>query len=168
MALAHDMGPRVQERIYGMIKFAFKCPDGHQFDSWFQSADAYDKLQAQGLVTCAICGRADVTKAIMAPRIATSDKSPSKTPAETAETTPENAPVQMEQMQQMIAKMRDHVEKNSTYVGGSFASEARAQHLGDAPERSIWGEANPTEAKALIEDGVPVAPLPFTPRNKAN
>ena len=64
--------------------------------------------------------------------------------------------------------MREHVEKHSTYVGGSFAKEARAMHLGDTPERPIWGEANPTEAKALIEDGIPIAPLPFIPTRKTN
>ena len=64
--------------------------------------------------------------------------------------------------------MRRHVEKNSDYVGPSFATEARKMHLGDAPERSIWGEASPSEAKSLIEDGIPVAPLPFVPKTRAN
>jgi hypothetical protein len=41
-------------------------------------------------------------------------------------------------------------------------------HAGEAPERSIYGEAKPDEAKALIEDGIPVAPLPFLPKRKAN
>ena len=49
-----------------------------------------------------------------------------------------------------------------------FAREARAMHLGDAPERAIYGEAKPDEAKALIEDGIPVAPLPFRPGRKSN
>ena len=41
-------------------------------------------------------------------------------------------------------------------------------HLGDAPERPIWGEAKPDEAKKLIEDGINVAPLPFVPTRKSN
>jgi hypothetical protein len=41
-------------------------------------------------------------------------------------------------------------------------------HLGDVPERSIYGEAKPDEARALIEDGVPVMPLPFRPTRKTN
>jgi hypothetical protein len=67
-----------------------------------------------------------------------------------------------------LAKLRDEVEKNSEYVGMNFASEARAIHDGDAPGRAIYGEAKPGDAKKLIEDGVPVAPLPFTPKNKTN
>ena len=38
----------------------------------------------------------------------------------------------------------------------------------DAPERAIYGEAKPEEAQSLIEDGVPVAPLPFVPSRKTN
>ena len=53
-------------------------------------------------------------------------------------------------------------------VPADFAAQARAIHDGDAPERAIYGEARGDEARALIEDGVPVAPLPFTPRRKAN
>ena len=64
--------------------------------------------------------------------------------------------------------MRKQVEKNSDYVGMKFAEEARAMHNGDAPERSIYGEAQLDEAKSLIDDGVPVAPLPFRPQRKMN
>jgi hypothetical protein len=64
--------------------------------------------------------------------------------------------------------MRKQVEENSEYVGTNFATEARSMHLGDAPERAIFGEAKPEEAKSLIEDGIPVAPLPFVPKRKSN
>jgi hypothetical protein len=53
-------------------------------------------------------------------------------------------------------------------VGRDFAKEARAIHSGDAPERPIWGETRGDEAKKLIDDGVPIAPLPFTPTRKSN
>ncbi len=135
-----------------MIKYTIKCEDGHAFESWFQSAEAYEDLAAAGHLTCAVCGSSTVEKAIMAPQVQSSR--PLSEPSSAAE--------------QKLADMRKHVEENSTYVGGTFAKEARAMHDGDAPERSIWGEAKPDEAKALIEDGVPVAPLPFTPSRKAN
>lgn len=67
-----------------------------------------------------------------------------------------------------LKKMRKNVEDNATYVGGNFAKEARAQHLGDVPDRPIWGEAKPEDAKSLIDDGIPVAPLPFVPKSKTN
>lgn len=67
-----------------------------------------------------------------------------------------------------IQTLRDHVEKNSDYVGKKFAEEARAMHEGDTPHRPIYGEAKTEEAKKLIEDGVPALPLPFIPRQKTN
>lgn len=41
-------------------------------------------------------------------------------------------------------------------------------HLGDKDSRPIWGEANREDARALIDDGVPIAPLPFVPTRKSN
>lgn len=138
-----------------MIRYQLKCSADHSFDSWFQSAEGFDKLRAAGLVSCTTCGSTEVSKALMAPSVKgdniTAPLSKSDTPAEKA-----------------IAAMRTKVEENSDYVGESFASEARAMHLGDAPERAIYGEAKPEEARALIEDGVPVLPLPFSPRKRAN
>ena len=67
-----------------------------------------------------------------------------------------------------LDKLRRHVEENSDYVGMSFAAEARAMHEGAAPERAIHGEAKLEDARKLIEDGIPVAPLPFRSRQRAN
>lgn len=156
-----------------MIRYALKCAEGHGFDSWFQSAAAFDDLAERGLLSCGVCGSSDVTKAIMAPRVAPSDgdgDSPQiahnlpvpSTPPTGALSAPDG------KLQEMIQAMRKHVEENSTYVGKNFVKEARAIHDGTAPERMIHGEAAPEEAKALVEDGVQIAPLPFLPKSKAN
>ncbi|WP_299369325.1 DUF1178 family protein [uncultured Tateyamaria sp.] len=152
-----------------MIKYTLKCDSGHQFDSWFANAGAYDSLRAAGHVSCASCGSNQIDKAVMAPRVATSRMAP-VVPAEdaSADVPPEGAAADPAEVEAALRKMRAEVEKNATYVGGNFAREARDMHLGDAPDRPIWGEANAREAKALIEDGVPVAPLPFIPTRKAN
>ena len=67
-----------------------------------------------------------------------------------------------------LAALRKHIEAHADYVGPRFADEARRMHLGDAPERAIYGDANPSEVRALLEDGVPIAPLPFIPKAKTN
>ena len=67
-----------------------------------------------------------------------------------------------------LAALKAEVEKNSDYVGMNFVAEARSMHEGEIPKRSIHGEAKFDEAKAMLEDGIPVAPLPFTPRAKTN
>ena len=60
-----------------------------------------------------------------------------------------------------MAEIRRQIEANSEDVGDDFAKEARAIHDGTRPERSIIGRARPEEASSLIEDGVPVVPLPW-------
>ncbi len=137
-----------------MVRYSLRCSEGHGFESWFASAKAYDDLAAGGHLACAECGTARVEKALMTPAVRAEGPAPHTAPAEPREA--------------MLAKLRRHVEENSDYVGLSFAAEARRMHEGEAPERSIWGEAKPEEARALLEDGIPVAPLPFVPKRQAN
>ena len=143
-----------------MIQYSLKCENDHSFDSWFASADAYDKLADNGMVSCAVCGSTKVSKSIMTPRVRT-------TKGKEAPTAP-TLPTEKSAAEQAMAEMRAKVEQNSEYVGTNFATEARSMHLGDAPERAIYGEAKPAEAKSLIEDGIPVTPLPFMPTRKSN
>ncbi|MEX0300866.1 MAG: DUF1178 family protein [Leisingera sp.] len=169
-----------------MIQYSLKCADGHEFDSWFQSAAAFDKLAAAGMVTCAVCGGTSVEKAIMAPRVRPGRKAvsgvgepepqaapPAAAPVPAPATAPAPAGPGMlsrpsGEVEQAIADLRKKVEENSDYVGDSFVQEARAMHLGEAPERAIHGEAKLEDARELIEEGVPVMPLPFRPGRKSN
>ncbi|WP_299427880.1 DUF1178 family protein [uncultured Shimia sp.] len=157
-----------------MINYTLKCANDHRFDSWFQSAAAFDKLKAAGMVACAVCGDTNVEKAMMAPRVrparsaAAKPQDPTPVPSPEAASAPSPLSQPASPAEQALKELRDHVEANSDYVGKDFASEARAMHDGDAPERPIYGEAKVEEAKALIEDGVPVAPLPFNIGRKTN
>lgn len=138
-----------------MIRFQLRCENDHAHESWFASNAAFEALQASGRLECPLCGSRKVEKALMAPAVGT-------VPAERA------AKPDPEALAAKLTALRRHVEATSDYVGLEFATEARAIHDGEAPERPIWGEARPDEAKALIEDGIPVAPLPFVARNKTN
>ena len=151
-----------------MIQYSLKCDNDHSFDSWFQSATAFEKLQGAGMVTCAICGSVHVKKSIMAPRVTTSRTKSTEPQQQPTPTPTPSLSEPANPAEQAIAEMRKQVEKNSTYVGSDFASEARAMHEGEAPERQIHGEAKPEEAKKLVEDGVPVVPLPFMTNRKTN
>lgn len=144
-----------------MIKFSLRCADGHDFESWFQSTEAFDTLKAGGHLVCAVCGSTDVEKAVMAPRLGTA-----RAPVQEGKAGSLSAPASP--AEQALAALKAHVEANSDYVGMEFAREARAIHEGTAPERPIYGEARTEEARRLIEDGVPVAPLPFRPGRKSN
>lgn len=148
-----------------MIRYALKCAGDHAFESWFQSADAYDALARGGRVTCPVCGNADVAKTLMAPAVRPA-RAASGAAVPTAQDRPLSAPGS--EAEAALVALRRQIEANSDYVGLNFVAEARRIHAGDAPERSIYGEAKPDEARKLIEEGVPVAPLPFLPPRRTN
>lgn len=157
-----------------MIRYALKCSDDHRFESWFQNATAFDGLLAKGLVTCPHCGSSKVEKCLMTPDVHSARKA-AATPTdqaapEAAPPAPAPAPAAPEEpsVETAIAEMKQKIEAEGDYVGAGFVQEARAIHDGTAPERPIYGEAKPDEAIALIEEGVPVAPLPFIPTRKTN
>lgn len=148
-----------------MIRYDLRCAGGHDFEAWFASSAAFDRQAEAGLVTCALCGSADVAKALMAPRLtARGNKAKTGGAAPAGPAAPMAAPGPAEKMRRMLEALRKEVETNSEYVGGRFAAEARSMHLGEVEQRAIHGEATREEAKSLIEDGVPVTPLPFLPR----
>jgi len=140
-----------------MIKYALVCDQDHAFDAWFSNSGAYDDQVSRGLVECPHCGSIEVRKALMAPAVRTSRK---------RDASPEA------QLKAMASKVRAHIRENYDYVGEDFASEARAMHEGEKPERLIYGEATPAQSQSLQDDGVPVTPLPDalapTPPKKAN
>ncbi len=132
-----------------MIVFDLSCRGSHVFEAWFGSQEDYDGQRSRGLVSCPVCGDLEVVKAPMAPRISTSNRD-----------TP-NPQAAMKVLMAMQAKML----AGSEDVGLRFAEEARAIHAGDAEERLIHGRTSPAEARKLVEEGVPVAPLPLPVRD---
>ena len=121
---------------------------------------------------CPECGSGEIEKALMSPgvrpaRNAVTNVPATQEPAEAPSTAP-NLSTPEDDRSKALAELRDKIEKNSDYVGLNFTSEARAMHSGEKPHRPIYGEAKTEDAKKLIEDGVPVAPLPFVPKAKTN
>ncbi|MEM9757555.1 MAG: DUF1178 family protein [Pseudomonadota bacterium] len=151
-----------------MIRFSLTCAAGHSFDSWFKSNASFDDLRERNLVRCTVCGTTEVRKALMAPQVA--QAAAAKPGTEAQPQTMASGPLSTagSEMERMLAALRRKVEAESTYVGSDFAREARQMHLGETAERQIHGEATPEEAKSLLEDGVPVMPLPIVPKSKAN
>ena len=134
-----------------MIKYALQCDAAHEFEGWFGSSADYDDQAARGLVECPVCGARSVSKRIMAPAVVGT---------KAQRTAPPVDPKMREMMMTAMGEVRRHVEEKFDYVGDAFAKEARDIHEGRSEDRGIYGEASPAEVKALIEDGVRVAPLP--------
>jgi hypothetical protein len=156
-----------------MIRYALRCDHDHAFESWFQSSSTYESQVKRKLVSCPICGSMKVEKAIMAPRIVGKKgrERAAPTPSEPAEILPPatSTPLVMAQERELRAKLkelRDHIVKNADNVGESFPNEARKMHYGEIEHRPIYGEASPDEARALIDEGVEVSPLPVLPEDR--
>ena len=152
-----------------MIRYSLVCAAEHGFESWFPSSDSYDAQVERGLVACPVCDSTRVTKALMAPALGRPVREPA--PTVPATTPPVEAPVTMiaepeRQMRAMLRAFREHVTANSEPVGARFPEEARKIHYGEAEGRSIYGQASPAEARALIEEGIDVAPLPIMPDDR--
>jgi hypothetical protein len=148
-----------------MIRFALRCVRGHEFESWFQSGAIFDAQAKAGLIVCPLCRVTEVSKAIMAPAVA------SRAAKEPAESTPkarsQTAVALLNrrdlQMRAMVEAFRKHLFETAEDVGTRFAEEARKIHDGLVPERAIHGEAKYEEARSLIEEGVSVLPIPPAP-----
>lgn len=132
-----------------MIVFDLRCAVGHVFEAWFASSAGYVEQQTAGQVSCPICGNDEIEKAVTAPAI----------PAKGNRGTP--APAAVKQALAALAQQQATALETSEWVGSDFASRARAMHDGDQPGGPIHGQASIADARALVADGVPIAPLPF-------
>lgn len=154
-----------------MIVYDLACTDGHRFEGWFGSSGDYEDQRARGLLICPTCGAAEVAKAPMAPAVPAKGNqrqevlAPATRPMANTPLSPE-----VQQALAALAKAQAEALKHSTWVGDKFAEETRKMHYGERDDAPIHGQASLAEAKALIEEGVPVAPLPFpvAPPEKLN
>ena len=128
-----------------MIVFDLKCRDGGEvFEGWFSSGADFDEQTARGLLQCPYCRSSQVEKAPMAPRVGRRSNQVDQTVA-----------------LRRLAELQDRMLKGSEWVGSSFPEQARAMHLGEIDHRPVHGEASTDEARSLMEEGVPVMPLPL-------
>ena len=137
-----------------MIVYDLRCPEGHQFETWFRDSAAYEAQVEAGDVICPTCGSGKVEKALMAPNLARGE--------------PRAPTVQVDeravQARRALGELRSQIETNCDYVGQRFPEEARRIHYGETDPRGIYGESTAEEADALKEEGVQVHRLPWVSR----
>ena len=138
-----------------MIVFDLRCANDHVFEAWFGSSDAFEEQRGRGLLSCPICSDGDIGKAVMAPNI------PAKGNRQSAPAADAPTPAVMKAAIRALAEAQARALEKSEWVGSAFADRARAMHLGEADQAPIHGQATLGEARALAEEGVPIAPLPF-------
>ncbi len=153
-----------------MIHYQLRCSQDHEFDGWFRDSAAFDRQAERGLVECPACGDLRISRAMMAPAVAKRQAQPAPLPQPPAPPTRGPVPAGAmagplpDHVRAMLQRLRGEVEKNCDYVGERFAEEALRIHRGEADQRGIYGEATPTEAEALSEEGVSFASFPWVSR----
>lgn len=149
-----------------MIVFDLHCSSAHVFEAWFGSSGAYEDQRARGLLVCPICADTDVTKAVMAPNVTAKGNRATTSSAlrPVPSATPPGqhpSPVEVKAALRILAQAQATMLSQSTWVGRDFAATAREMHDGAVDPAPIHGQATLAEAKALVEEGVAIAPLPL-------
>jgi hypothetical protein len=153
-----------------VIVFELQCGQLHRFEGWFASAEAFERQHAAGEVACPVCADPAILKVpsarIQRAKEASSERVGSGATESNGQRAKGQMPTKPTSGQQMtLAAFIDHVLVNSEDVGARFAEEARRIHRDEAPRRSIRGQSTPEETEALLEEGVPVFPLPIPPKD---
>lgn len=135
-----------------MIAYQLHCHNGHDFEGWFRDSAAFDAQSGAGKVFCPACNSPRVQKSVMAPAVQGTRK-------------PRPVREDAGSRRKFMTGLRKYVEEHADYVGPAFAEEARKIHYGEMPDRPIYGETSVEEARALLEEGLDVAPLPPDPKS---
>src|SRR5687767_13543337 len=146
-----------------MIVYDLECEHSHRFEGWFGSAGDFDTQLAGKLLSCPVCSNGNVTRrpsaayvntgAAETPRRNKQKPSSVSVPQQYANVSPE-----------IVAKVVEHIVKNTEDVGSQFPEEARKIYYNEAPERHIRGTATPKEVESLRDEGIEVVSLPVPPQ----
>jgi hypothetical protein len=152
-----------------MIKYSLQCSNGHSFDGWFKDSATYDSQAESTLLSCPFCADTHVSKAMMSPSLAnnagkkraarTLPATEAKPQAPVAYTPEQMATIQ--QMNEVVQKLKKHIQDTCTDVGDNLAEEARKIHYGEKKAEGIYGTASKNDVEELLDEGINVLPAPF-------
>ncbi|MBM3578681.1 MAG: DUF1178 family protein [Alphaproteobacteria bacterium] len=128
-----------------MIRYSLICDAGHNFESWFRDSASFDKQAADGRIACPFCESTKIARDVMAPNVAKQRDDSAR------------------DLRMKLRELHDTVVANTEDVGDRFPEEARAMEDGETERRAIRGRATFEEAKALLEEGIEILPLPGLP-----
>ena len=165
-----------------MIKYQLICDKSHEFEGWFGNSATFESQQESGLLTCPVCGSADVRRALMAPNLASpktrktdlAEQQPSAQPEPQPQPqAPQQAsaalpPAAARKMQELMSEMRalqTKIREECRDVGNDFADQARKIHYGEVEPEGIYGQATAEEREALDEEGIEIMDMPWLPKD---
>ena len=141
-----------------MILFDLCCENEHVFEAWFASSSQYEAQKKKRLINCPICNSSKIKKALMAPNLKGTKK-------ET--TTSSQKVLNDETVIKEFKTFKKYVEKNTIDVGKNFTEEARKMYYGESTLKPIRGDTSQKQAKELLDEGIPIARLPWSSREDA-
>jgi len=138
------------------------CPNSHRFEGWFASSADFDAQNAGGLVTCPICNVDGVRRLPSAPHLLTHDAADAAPPEAAPIAAPDlPAPTVVPQsLAGQLTMLLRHMAHEAEDVGKRFPEEARRIHYEEGDTRAIRGQASKDDIKRLLDEGVPVLPVP--------
>ena len=165
-----------------MIKYQLICDKSHEFEGWFGDSAAFESQQESGLLTCPVCGSADVRRALMAPNLASpktrktdlAEQQPSaqpepqpqpQAPQQASAALPPAAARKMQELMSEIRALQTKIRQECRDVGNDFAEEARKIHYGEVEPEGIYGQATAEEREALDEEGIEIMDMPWLPKD---
>ena len=165
-----------------MIKYQLICDKSHEFEGWFGGSAAFESQQESGLLTCPICGSADVRRALMAPNLASpktrktdlAEQQPSaqpepqpqpQAPLQASAALPPAAARKMQELMSEMRALQTTIRQECRDVGNDFAEEARKIHYGEVEPEGIYGQATAEEREALDEEGIEIIDMPWLPKD---
>lgn len=161
-----------------MIVLNLLCDNGHRFEGWFASSEAFRGQLDRGLVQCAHCGTSTISQLPSGPHVRRGASEPARNEVaaerndrqvalDESDTVPAASlqmvtPQAAKELFRQLATMARQAED----VGERLPEEARRIHYREAPARNIRGVATAEETMELLEEGIMVLPAPVPPEDE--
>ena len=157
-----------------MIKYKLACKSiyckkENDFEAWFQNIESYETQKKSGLINCPRCGGSDVIKLLTAPSL---NKLSNPDLGNNSDKVSANVPKTNQNFEQkidiknittLLRTIKKEIQKNSTYVGNEFVTQARSMKLGKIEEKPIHGHGSKEEIEGLRDEGIEVVNIPWIP-----
>lgn len=149
-------------RVYNLA-----CSNEHKFEGWFGSSEDFERQRERGLIQCPVCDCVNISKRPHAPAVvrgksALDSENPRDNIQAQADAWLTDPRVPMDaKLAAIRAALSHYIRANTEDVGTQFAQEARAMYRNEKPQRAIRGSATIDETQALLDEGIPVLPIPF-------
>ena len=155
-----------------MIKYKLACKSiyckkENDFEAWFQNIESYETQKKSGLINCPRCGGSDVIKLLTAPslnKLSNQDfgNNSEKVSANVPKTNQNFEPkIDIKNITTLLRTIKKEIQKNSTYVGNEFVTQARSMKLGKIEEKPIHGHGSKEEIEGLRDEGIEVVNIPW-------